>query len=216
MNENIIEAKYNITSKSKINIFYNKYKYLIYISSTITILLIFCLLFYNNLKEHKKIKLADNYLQAKIYIQNDKNDEAILILNNIILANDNTYSILALFLIINENLVTDKTKLVILFDHILKNNNFNDNLRNLILFKKALIKSTYDNELEMLESIKPITNNENVWKPHALLLMGDYFLSKNEYLKSREFYTQILLTKNLQEYFYYEANSRLALIENEK
>ena len=67
----------------------------------------------------------------------------------------------------------------------------------------------------MLEAIKPIIKSENVWKPHALLLMGDYYFSKKEYVKSREFYAQLLLLKNLQEYFYYEANARLTLIENE-
>ena len=216
MNENIIEAKYNITKKSKINIFYNKYKILIYTSSTIFLIAILALLFYDNFKENKKVKLADDYLKAKVYIQNNQTDKAITILNKVIFANDSTYSSLALFLMVNENLIEDKKKLLSLFDHILGNNSFKDDIKNLILFKRALIKASSNNELEMLEAIKPIIKSENVWKPHALLLMGDYYFSKKEYIKSKEFYTQLLLLKNLQEYFYYEANSRLILIENEK
>ena len=77
MNENIIEAKYNITKKSKINIFYNKYKILIYTSSTIFLIAILALLFYDNFKENKKVKLADDYLKAKVYIQNNQTDKAI-------------------------------------------------------------------------------------------------------------------------------------------
>ena len=68
----------------------------------------------------------------------------------------------------------------------------------------------------MLEATKLITQSDSVWKPHALLLLGDYFSSKKEYIKSKEFYAQILQLKNLNENFYFEANSRLALINNEK
>jgi len=138
------------------------------------------------------------------------------VLKNIIFADDKTYSPLALFSLVNKNLIIDKVKISALFDHVLKNNRFKDEIRNLILFKRALIRATYENELQMLEAIKPIIRTDNVWKPHALLLMGDYFFSKKEYIKSKEFYNQILSLKNLQKNFYFEANSRLALIKNEK
>jgi len=216
MNDNIIEAKYNITKKPKIKIFYYKYKTEVYISSSILVILVFSLLFYSNIKENKKINLAESYLKAKIHIQNNENEKAIVVLNNIIFADDKTYSALALFLLVNKSFVIDKVELSVLFDHVLKNNSFKDEIRNLILFKRALIKASYDNELQMLEAIKPIIKSDNVWKPHALLLIGDYFFSKKEYVKSKEFYNQILLLKNLQENFYYEANSRLALIKNER
>ena len=71
-----------------------------------------------------------------------------------------------------------------LFNHILENNKFESEIKNLIIFKKALFKSNFANETEMLNSIKPLINSETVWKPHALLLIGDYFAHKNEYLKA--------------------------------
>ena len=43
--------------------------------------------------------------------------------------------------------------------------------------------------------------------------METTFFLKKEYIKSKEFYNQIFLIKNLQDNFYYEANSRLALIK---
>jgi hypothetical protein len=216
MNENIIEAKYNITKQSKVKLFYNKYKTLIFIIATFIILSIFCLLYYANYKESKKVELSHNYFKAKIYIQNNQNEKAVETLNSIIFEDDNTYSSLALFLIVNENLIVDNVKLSELFDHVLEKNTFNDDIRNLIIFKRALIKSNVNNELEMLEATKLITQSDSVWKPHALLLLGDYFSSKKEYIKSKEFYAQILQLKNLNENFYFEANSRLALINNEK
>jgi len=216
MNDNIIEAKYNITKKSRIKIFYYKYKASIYISASILVILFFSLLVFNYIEENKKISLAESYLKAKIHIQNNDNEKAIVVLKNIIFADDKTYSPLALFSLVNKNLIIDKVKISALFDHVLKNNRFKDEIRNLILFKRALIRATYENELQMLEAIKPIIRTDNVWKPHALLLMGDYFFSKKEYIKSKEFYNQILSLKNLQKNFYFEANSRLALIKNEK
>jgi len=54
------------------------------------------------------------------------------------------------------------------------------------------------------------------WKPHVLLLVGDYFAAKQEYVKSKDFYNQILTMKNLHQDFYYKAKSRLNLISNEK
>jgi len=67
----------------------------------------------------------------------------------------------------------------------------------------------------MLMSIKPLLNTDTFWKPHGLLLLGDYFLSKGEYIKAIEFYQKIFTIKNLQKDFYYYASSQLALIANE-
>ena len=54
-----------------------------------------------------------------------------------------------------------------------------------------------------------------MWRPHALLLLGDYFVSKGEYLKAKEFYTQILSINNLQKDLYDQAISQLTLITND-
>ena len=34
--------------------------------------------------------------------------------------------------------------------------------------------------LELIEILKPIINSDSIWKSHSLLLLGDYFLSKDE------------------------------------
>ena len=67
----------------------------------------------------------------------------------------------------------------------------------------------------MLEVTKPLINSESYWKPHALLLIGDYFAYKKEYVKAKEFYTQVLSLKNLHAELYQQASSQLILIENE-
>ena len=56
-----------------------------------------------------------------------------------------------------------------------------------------------------------------VWKPHALLLTGDYFLSKKQHEKAKDFYMQILSLKdiNKQQEFYDHAKTQFMLIGNE-
>ena len=159
--------------------------------------------------------MADNYISAKIYLENDGRDKAKNILKKIIFANDSTYSTLSFFLILKENLITDQEELSNLFDHILENNKFEEEIKNLMIFKKALFQSNFVNELEMVESVKSLINAETLWKPHALLLLGDYFVSKKEYLKAREFYMQILSLKNLHNEFYEQAKSQLVRISND-
>ena len=114
----------------------------------------------------------------KIYLENGNKTEAVNILKNVIFANDPAYSTLCLFLILNENLITDHKELLALFDHLLANNKFEKEIENLLIYKKALLNSNFATESELLEGIKPLLNTETLWRPHALLLLGDYFVSK--------------------------------------
>ena len=215
MTENLFEAQYDLTKKSKLKKFYESNK--IFIFSLIFILVI-CygsFSFYLVSKEKKKILLSENYLQAKIYLLEGDKNKAMNLLKEVIFANDPTYSSLCLFLIVNQNLITDYKELSNLFDHLLENNKFSREVRNLLIYKKALLNSNFVNESELLESIKPLLNTETLWKPHGLLLLGDYFVSKGEYIKAKEFYQKIFTIKNLQKDFYYYASSQLALIANE-
>ena len=215
MNENLFEAKYDITKQSRLKRFYESNKILIFSSIFILVIFIGSFNFYLTNKEKKKILLSENYVQAKIYLENGNKNKATSILKKVIFANDSTYSSLCFFLILNENLVTDHKELSILFNHLLDNNKFEKEIKNLLIYKKALFNSNFISESELLEDIKPLLNTETLWKPHALLLVGDYFLSKKEYIKATEFYTQILLIKNLQKYFYEQARSKLVFISND-
>ena len=215
MNENLFEVKYDVTKKSKLKRFYESNKILIFSSIFILVIFLGSFNFYLANKEKKKILLSENYVQAKIYLENGNKNKAINILKKVIFANDSTYSTLCFFLILNENLVTDYKELSILFDHLLDNNKFEKEVKNLLIYKKALFNSNFIRESELLEDIKPLLNTETLWKPHALLLIGDYFLSKNEYIKAREFYSQIFLINNLQKYFYDQARYKLVFIGND-
>ena len=215
MTENLFEAQYDLTKKSKLKKFYESYKIFIFSFIAILVILYGSFSFYLVNKEKEKILLSENYLQAKIYLEEGDKNKAMNLLKEVIFANDPTYSSLSLFLIMNQNLITDYKELSNLFDHLLENNKSSREVRNLLIYKKALLNSNFVDESELLESIRPLLNTETLWKPHGLLLLGDYFVSKGEYIKAKEFYQKIFTIKNLQKDFYYYASSQLALIANE-
>ena len=139
-------------------------------------------------------------MQAKVYLERGNKTKAVEILRDVIFSNDPTYSTLSFFMILNENLISSKQEVSKLFDHLLENNKFDKEIRDLLLYKKTLYKSNYAEEPKMLEEIKPLLNNkESVWKGHALLLLGDFYFSKKEYIKAKDFYSEILSTENLQQ-----------------
>ena len=215
MTENLFEAQYEVTRKSKLKKFYESNKVLIYSSIIILIISFGSISFYIENKEKKKILLSENYLQAKIYLEDGKKNQATDLLKEAVFANDPTYSTLCLFLIINQNLITDHKELANLFDHLLANNKFSKEMKNLLIYKKIVLNSNFASESELLESAKPLLNTASVWKPHCLLLLGDYFLSKGENIKAIEFYQEIFTIKNLHKDLYNHARSQLAIISNE-
>ena len=215
MNENLFETQYDVTKKSKFRRLYDANKLLIFSTLFVLIITSISFSFYTVSREKKQILLADNYMVAIFYLQNNERDKGRKILKEIILANNRTYSTLSLFLILDEDLVEDQREISNLFDHLLANNKFEQEVKNLIIFKKTLFLSNFANELEMVENAKQLINTNTLWKPHALLLLGDYFVSKKQYLKAKEFYVQVLSLKNLNMELYEQARSQLLLITND-
>ena len=215
MNEKIIETQYDVTKKSKLRIFYDSYKVLIY--SILSALLIFyaSINFYLYKQEKKVILNSEKYVEAKVNLSNKEKDKALIKLKEIIYSNDQTYSPLSLFLILNQNLIEDKKELSGFFDYLLSNIKIDEEIKNLLIYKRALFNENLLNESEVLESVQPLLNSNSLWNAHALLFLGDYFSSKGEYLKAKEFYTKVFSLENLHNVLYEQARSQLALISNE-
>ena len=57
--------------------------------------------------------------------------------------------------------------------------------------------------------LKPLINSESIWKSHALYLMAEYFYSKNEKQKSKEFFNQIISLENANKEIKLESQKRL-------
>ena len=122
---------------------------------------------------------------------------------------DSTYSPLALYYIIDNVLVADQSTINKLFDIIIEDVSLEKEVKNLIIYKKALYNADNSNENQLLGILKPILNSESVWKAHGLYLMAEYFYSKNEKQKAKEFFNQIVLLKNANQDIIIESQKRL-------
>ncbi len=215
MSENFFQTQYDVTRKSGIRKFYESNKIKIISLISVLILLILSIIFYSEYKKKKHNLISGKYIEAQILIEKGKKDQAKEILKDIIYENNHTYSTLSFFLILNENLVTEKEKIIDMFNHLIEKNDFETEIKNLLLFKKAVFLSNYSDEEKLISTAKILINSETVWKPHALLLLGDFFYFKNEFLKASEFYEQILSIKGLNRGFYEQAKNQLNFTKNE-
>ena len=122
---------------------------------------------------------------------------------------NSTYSPLALYYLIDENLIKDKNEINYLFDVLINKTSLDYEIKNLIIYKKALFNADTTNENELLNILNPIINSKSIWKSHGLYLLAEYFYSKNEKQKSKEFFNQILNTKNANTEIIKETQKRL-------
>ena len=122
---------------------------------------------------------------------------------------DSTYSPLALYFLIDNNLINNKNETNSLFDKLIKETSLDEEIKNLIIYKKALFNSDFSTENEILQILKPIINSESIWKSHSLYLIAEYFYSKNQKQKAKEFFNQILLLPNANNDIKIESRKRL-------
>ena len=199
----------NNTKIEKIkNFFLNNKKKILIITSTALILLIGYFSF-DEIKNRKKIKLANQFNIAVTGYENGKNNKIKENLENIINEQDATYSPLALYFLIDNNLIEDQDKINKFFDVLINDTNLDNEIRNLIIYKKALYNSDFIDENELIKMLNPLINSKNIWQSHGLYLMAEYFFSKNEDKKAKEFFNKIVNLKNVNNDIKIKAQKRL-------
>ena len=182
------------------------------ILATITIFLIFSILsfyIYQIYKDQHKENISNRYNSAIIEHKNGNDTKIISEMKEIIEDKNSTYSPLALYYLIDENLIKDKNEINYLFDVLINKTSLDYEIKNLIIYKKALFNADTTNENELLNILNPIINSKSIWKSHGLYLLAEYFYSKNEKQKSKEFFNQILNTKNANTDIIKETQKRL-------
>ena len=122
---------------------------------------------------------------------------------------NSTYSPLSLYFIIDNGLIKEKKTINELFDIIIDETSLDKEIKNLNIYKKALYNADDSNENDLLNILNPLIKSESVWKSHALYLMAEFFYSKNEKQKSKEFFNQILNLENANQEIQLEAQKRL-------
>ena len=190
----IIDSK---TRNEKIkNFFINNKKKLVACTS---ILLVSIISFFSleEIKIRNKIKLAEKFNLVIINFQTQEKQKTINELTNLVKENEATYSPLALYFLIDNNLIDNKNKINSLFDELIIETNLEEEIKNLIIYKKGLFNSDFSTENDLLQILNPIINSESIWKSHSLYLLAEYFYSKNQKQKAKEFFEKILKINNV-------------------
>ena len=208
MDEEITIIDSNARNERIKNFFINNKKKLILTVSIILIIIIGYLSFEKS-KERTKIKLANQYNLALIDLNPDNKKKTIKEMVNVVKSNDATYSPLALYHLLDNNLLEDNDEINILFNELIEKTNLENEIKNLIIYKKALFNSDLVSENELLQMLNPIINSESIWKSHALYLLAEFFYSKDEKQKAKEFFNQILVLSNASSTIKLESQKRL-------
>ena len=208
MDEDITVINTN-TRNQKIKDFFNKNKKLFIIilgALLLTVIGFYSLKIY---KDRQRELLSNKYNNAII---NHKNGEDLIIVSemkDIVKDMDSTYSPLALYYLIDNNLINNRDEINNLFDILIKKTTLEKEIKNLIIYKKGLYNADQSSEGELLEILKPLINSNSVWKSHAFYLLAEYFYSKGEKQKSKEFFNQILNIENANLDIVKESQKRL-------
>ena len=172
----------------------NKSKILTIIISIVVLLLLF--FGYGEYKKRDRISVSDEFNSLTIGYNKENNSKILTGLINVIKEKNPTYSPLALYFIIDNGLTDDKDQINEYFDILIEDTSLENEIKNLVIYKKGLYNADIVNEAGILKILKPIINSESVWKSHALYLLGEYFYSKQENQKAKDFFEQIVSLTN--------------------
>ena len=189
-----MNTDYSIIKKKGFKDYFNTYKKTIIILSFILVLIGGIFLWFDNTQKNKRLKVSENFIEAKILLAQEENLKSLDYLKSIILQKDKVYSPLSLFLIIDNNLEKNKEVIIQYFDELLSINALEDEDINLLRLKKAIYISNSSKEQSMLDLLNPIINSNSVWKFQSLKFLGDYYFSLKQFKKAEQYYRILLET----------------------
>ena len=208
MDEEITIIDSNTRNEKIKNFFINNKKNLI-VGLSIILILIIGYLSIKEVKERNQLKLANQFSLITINFKTEEKKITVDQLIKLISENDSTYSPLALYFLIDNNLIENQNEINVLFDELINETSLDQEIKNLIIYKKALFNSDFSTENDLLQILNPIINSDSTWKSHSLYLLAEYFYSKNQKQKAKEFFNQILLLPNANNDIKIESQKRL-------
>ena len=164
---------------------------------------------FDKYQKDKKLQISDNFNLAIIEYSENTKDKTTAELIKIINKKDPTYSPLSLYFIIDNKLLSDQRQINDLFDTLINQTSLDEEIKNLVIYKKALFNADQSSEGDLLNQLKPLINSESVWKSHALYLIAEYFYSKDQKQKAKEFFNQIVGLETPNSDIRLEAEKRL-------
>lgn len=198
------------TRNEKIKNFFLKNKKKLITFLLVLILILLSFFGYKEFKKRQKIQISNLYNSTILSYSKKNRDLIISNLEKIILKKDTTYSPLSLYFIIDNGLIDNSNRINSFFDILINETPLEKEIRNLIIYKKGLYNADQVDENTLINILNPIINSESVWKSHALYLLAEYFYSKNEKKKSKEFFETILTTENANQNLIIESQKRLS------
>ena len=208
MDEDISIINTNTRNQKIKNFFVQNNKKIISGLIVIIILLISYFAF-GEYQESKKIKISDSFNSITLNYTKVNKEKTAKDLIQIINQKNSTYSPLSLYFIIDNELINEKNTINELFDVIINETSLDEEIKNLNIYKKALYNADDSSENDLLNILNPIIKSESIWKSHALNLMGEYFYSKNQIQKSKEFFKQIIILENANQEIKLQSQKRL-------
>ena len=197
------------TRNEKVRNFFNKNKIkIISILLSIVIVLIGAYSF-DKYKTNQKIEISDKFNSITLTYSENTKDYTVKNLVEIINEKDPTYSPLSLYFIIDNKLISDQGELNSYFDILIEKTSLDEEMKNLVIYKKALFNADQADEGKLLSILNPLINSRSVWKSHALYLIAEYFYSKDQKQKAKEFFNQIISLENSNSDIKLEAEKRL-------
>ena len=165
---------------------------------------------YKEFKKSQTIKISDYYNSIIINYSEESKDETINKLVEIINKKNSTYSPLSLYFIIDNQLISNQEEVNDLFDVLIDDTPLEKEIKNLIIYKKGLFNADKVEENELLEILRPLINSKSVWSSHALYLIAEFFYSKDEKQKAKDFFNKILETDKANQDIIKETRKRLS------
>ena len=193
----------------KIKSFFVENKKLLYLIVIFLILVVLSFYSYKIYKDNNKKKLSDKYNIGIINYNNGDKTKVVELMKEIIKDKESTYSPLGLYFLIDNDLIKNQKELNDLFDTLINKTSLEEEIKYLIIYKKGLYNSNFIDENGLLNILNPLLNSGSIWKSHALYLVAEYFYSKDEMQKSKEFFSQIMNTENANQNIIKEAQKRL-------
>ena len=208
MEEDISIINSNTRQEKVRNFFVNNKNKII---STIIILVIILVGAYSfdSYKTNKKKEISNKFNSTTLSHSDNTKDLTIQNLVEIINEKDPTYSTLSLYFIIDNKLISNQSEINSYFDILIEKTSLDEEIKNLVIYKKALFNADQAQESDLLNILNPLINSKSVWKSHALYLMAEYFYSKDQKQKSKEFFNQIVSLEDANPDIKLEAQKRL-------
>ena len=198
------------TRNEKIKNFFVENKKALFLSILLIVFILISYFGFKEYKENKKIQISDQYNTTIIEFSSSSKETTKNALVDLVFKKDSTYSPLSLYFIIDNKLISDHSRINELFDVIIQDTKLEKEIKNLVIYKKGLFNADMVTENELLDILKPIINSDSVWKAHSLYLVAEYFYSKNQKQKSKEFFNQIITLEKANEDLKLEAQKRLS------